>query len=108
MTHEHPICFFAAIGGVIGLLVALAIALSGPHPSLSPVLLLTLWPASILGFGYNGSNGFTPMSIVMPIVVLGGNAFVYAVVASILTGSVLGIKSLFTKKDRRPLSIKPD
>jgi hypothetical protein len=44
----------------------------------------------------------------MGIVVLGGNGLIYALVASVLTGSVVVIRSFFTKKDRLPLSIRPD
>jgi hypothetical protein len=108
MRREHPILFSALVGGVTGLLVALIMALSGPYTSLSPAVIYTLWPASILGFGYNGSSGFTLMSIVMPTVELGGNAFIYAVAAAVPTALIVGIRDFFIKKDGHPLSIKPD
>jgi FtsH-binding integral membrane protein len=109
MRREHPICFSAIIGGMIGLLVALVLELSGPYSSPSTVtLILILWPTSIVGIAWLEPTGFNATTISMVLVMYGGNAFIYAVVASILTGLVLEIRGLFNKKDRRPQSIKPD
>ena len=105
MRHEHPVLFSALIGGVIGLMVALVIALIRPS---SEMLVMALWPTAIFGIAWNDPPGFDATTILMVLVLYGGNAFVYALVASTLTGSVLGIKGLFNKKNRRPLSIKPD
>jgi hypothetical protein len=94
---------------MIGLLVALVIALSGPYTSPSTdALILALWPTAIFGIAWNRPPGLNATTILMVLVMYGGNAFVYSLVASTLTGSVLGIKGLFDRKNRRPLSIKPD
>jgi ABC-type antimicrobial peptide transport system permease subunit len=109
MRHDHPICFAAMVGGMIGLLVAIVIALGGPHTSTSAYTLIeALWPTAIAGIVWTEPPGFNGTTVLMVTVLYGGNAFVYAIVASTLTGLVLGIKALFNKKNRRPLSIKPD
>jgi hypothetical protein len=108
MKQSHPVISSAVIGGAIGLLVALVLISNRSYFSQSPALLLALWPTAIFGIAWNDPPGFTPVNIVMVIILYGGNAFVYAVAASILTGSILAIKGLFNKKDRPPLSIKPD
>jgi hypothetical protein len=108
MRREHPVCFSAAIGAITGLLVALVIALSRPYSLQSTDLILALWPTSITGIAWTDPPGFNATTVLMVLVMYGGNALIYAVVASILTGSVLGIRDSFKKQDRLPPSIKPD
>lgn len=89
----------------MGLLVALVIALLEPLKSFPDVLLITLWPTSIFGFGYNGGGGLT--EILVATVVFGGNALVYAAVASAIVGCVVKLRQLLDPTSKLPLSIKP-
>jgi hypothetical protein len=95
----------AGISGAVGLLVAVIIALLEPLKSFPDALLITLWPTSIFGFGYNGGGGLT--EILVATVVFGGNALVYAAVVSSIVGGVIKVRHLFDPTYKQPLSIRP-
>ena len=106
MRTSHPILLSAGIGGMVGLSVALTIALLQPRRIVPDQVILALWPTSILGVGYNG--GGSPLTeILVVVVVLGGNALIYATAAALIAGCVVGIKNIGRKDLRMPLSIKP-
>jgi hypothetical protein len=54
----------------------------------SPLLLLTLWPTSIIGFGYQGEGPWTT-GLIIGILEFGGNALIYGVIGSII-GAIAG------------------
>jgi hypothetical protein len=95
----------AGIGGAAGLLVAVIIALLEPLKSFPDALLITLWPTSIFGFGYNGGGGLT--GILVATFVFGGNALVYAAAVSGIVGCVIKVRHLFDPSYKQPLSIRP-
>jgi hypothetical protein len=106
MKTQHPALWSAGIGGAVGILVALLLAfLVERLKSIPNALLITLWPASILGFGYNGGGGLSEIETATA--VLGGNALIYAVVASIIAVCFIKLRDLVDPTNKRPPSIKP-
>jgi hypothetical protein len=69
------------VSGCIGIVVALVLAEIASYRSLSPKLLLTLWPASIVGLA-------DPTTILGKILIgsyeLGGNFLLYGIVGTAL------------------------
>jgi hypothetical protein len=108
LNRKHPVISSAVIGGVVGLLVSLFLISFPSCYSRWPDVLFVLWPSAIVGIAWNDPPGFTRETVLMLVILYGGNAFVYAAAASVLTGLVLAIRGLFHKNDRHPLSIKPD
>jgi hypothetical protein len=106
MRQEHPILFSAIVGGVIGLLVALSLALTR-FSSLGS-LILVLWPAAMAGIAWTDPPGFNPTTVMWLLFLYVGNVLIYASVASIAMGSVLGIRGLLSQKNRHSISIKPE
>jgi hypothetical protein len=105
MRHEHPVFFAAIVGGITGLSVAFVIAFIRPS---SGMLVMVLWPSSAAGIAWTDPPGFNSTTFFMMAVMYGGNTIIYGIATSVGTGAVLGIRGLFGKKNRRPLSIKPD
>jgi hypothetical protein len=54
----------------------------------SPLLLLMLWPTSILGLGSQGES-FGGINLIFRLLEFGGNALIYGVLGSIV-GAVVG------------------
>jgi hypothetical protein len=103
--RSHPALFTAAIGAAIGLSNAVILMITSPHVMLSSGYLLALWPTSILGFGFNGSNFI--YAIFLGIVEVGGNAALYACALSAPIGLVVAIRRSFGKPEK-PISIARD
>lgn len=73
-----------AIGAAIGILVIPI--LIATHTD-STFVLLTLWPTSILGFGYQGGSPWT-LGLLIGSIELVGNALIYGVIG-LLIGSLI-------------------
>ena len=100
--RDHPVLCTALTGAVTGLISAAVFLLTDPVRPLSDGLLLYLFPASILGFGFNG--GSVTFSIFLAIVEVGGNALLYASAFSAPVALVIGVRRQFGKP-ARPTSI---
>jgi len=100
--RDHPVLCTALIGAVTGLINAGFFLLAGPLRPPSDGLLLYLFPASILGFGFNG--GSVTFSIFLAIVEVGGNALLYASAFSAPVALVIAVRRQFGKPER-PTSI---
>jgi hypothetical protein len=74
----------AIVFGLVGVAVAVALMISSADISMS--LLLTLWPTSIFGFGFNGPT-FSPLGLLIGTIELGGNFFLYALVGFLLASA---------------------
>jgi hypothetical protein len=72
------------IGAAIGVLVIPI--LIATHTD-STVVLLTLWPTSIFGFGYQGGSAWT-LGLLIGAIELIGNAFIYGAIG-LLIGSLI-------------------
>jgi hypothetical protein len=92
---------------MVGFLVALTMMFCGPWASIPAILLLSLWPTSIVGFGFNGP-GFSAIGVLVAFIELACNAAVYAALAAILSGGILAARGAFTKKQQPTSSIKPE
>jgi hypothetical protein len=71
------------VSGSVGIIVALVLALVASNRSLSPGLLLTVWPASIVGLS---DPSTLTAKILIGVYEFGGNFLLYGVV-----GTVLGV-----------------
>jgi hypothetical protein len=67
------------VSGCIGIIVALVLALVASNRSLSPGLLLTLWPASIVGLS---DPSTLTAKILIGVYVFGGNFLLYGVIGT--------------------------
>lgn len=79
---------FVLVFAVLGLFVALLLSHAASQTSLPPALLLSLWPTSILGFGYNEPLSLSFESIFLVALVFGGNAVVYGALGLMLAQPV--------------------
>jgi hypothetical protein len=67
------------VSGCVGIIVALVLALVASNRSLSPALLLTLWPASIVGL----SDPTTlTAKILIGVYEFGGNFLLYGIIGT--------------------------
>jgi hypothetical protein len=64
--------------GTIGVGIAVLLAETAQHSLVSNTLLITLWPTSLFGFGFNGPT-FSPLGLFIATIELGGNFLIYAV-----------------------------
>ena len=69
------------ISGCVGVLVAVALGMIASHRSLSPKLLLTLWPTSIIGIA---DPSTLSDKILFAVIEFGGNFLLYGIVGTIL------------------------
>jgi hypothetical protein len=67
------------VSGCIGVIVALVLAVVASNRSLNPKLLLTLWPASIVGLA---DPTTLPAKILIGVYEFGGNFLLYGVVGT--------------------------
>ena len=67
------------VSGCIGIIVALVLALVASNRSLSPGLLLTLWPASIVGLS---DPSTLTAKILIGVYEFGGNFLLYGVIGT--------------------------
>jgi len=67
------------VSGCIGIIVALVLALVASNRSLSPGLLLTLWPASIVGLS---DPSTLTAKILIGVYEFGGNFLLYGIVGT--------------------------
>jgi len=67
------------ISGCVGLLVAVALGMIASHRSLSPKLLLTLWPPSIIGIA---DPSTLSDKILFAVIEFGGNFLLYGIVGT--------------------------
>ena len=75
-----------AIGfGVLGVGVALILGSLSSSRDISPIVLLTLWPTSLFGLGFNGPT-LSATGILLAAIELGGNFILYGVVGLFLAG----------------------
>jgi hypothetical protein len=81
------------IGAAVGVLVIPI--LIATHTD-STFVLLTLWPTSIIGFGYQGGSPWT-LGLLIGSIELIGNALIYGVIG-LLIGSVISKLSGLTVK----------
>ena len=105
MMISHPVLFAAAVGGTAGLAVASVLVFLFLHGSVPVSVVLTLWPASILGL-FDLGSGSTPLEAIKVVGTFGGNMAIYAVVASAAVGGVIVVKDFFDRKSSLPPSIK--
>ena len=84
MTISRKVFFAGCCGGVIGLCVAIVLGWLSSYMSLSPMLILPLWPTSIFGIAFNGPLTFSWTSILVIVLVFGGNALLYSIVVALL------------------------
>lgn len=117
MRRSHPVFFAGLCGFIFGCSVALILRglielqMAGlSHSSwqfaLQPWLVVTLWPLWYWGTGNNGEGGILRWLFVMSFAI-GGNGLIFGGIASVIVGTYLGVRSLFDKEARRPISIKP-
>lgn len=102
MWRLHPVLLAFLVGAVLGLLVAIALAVLGPDVGMNDDLLVLLWPASVLGFGSDNASGIT--ALLVAIVVFGGNAIVYGFVFAAPVGLIVAVRRSFGKPEK-PTSI---
>jgi hypothetical protein len=74
---------FALLCSLIG--VAVPIGIMASSSEISTGVLLTLWPTSIFGFGFNGPT-FSPLGIVIGMIEFGGNFILYGAVGLLIAG----------------------
>jgi hypothetical protein len=91
--RNHPVLFTALTGAFIGIVSAGIFLLTDPLRPLSDRFLLYLFPASILGFGFNG--GSVSFSIFITFVEVGSNAFLYACALAAPVALVIAIRRQF-------------
>ncbi len=77
----------ACVSGVIGILVAIWLTLTPTNSSVSTTTLLTLWPTSIAGFGFNGPITFSFFSFLLITIEYGGNFVLYGLIGLVLSGA---------------------
>src|SRR3954449_8317995 len=97
LFRNHPVLFTASTGALIGLANAAIFLLTDPLRPLSDRFLLYLFPASILGFGFNG--GSVGFSILLTVVEVGGNAFLYACTFAAPVVLVIAIRRQFGRPE---------
>jgi hypothetical protein len=85
MTNIKFRMLIVLVFGLVGLAVALALGFLSTHRLISPSIILALWPTSILGFGSNDRIGTTVFSVILAIIIFGGNAILYALVGLIIS-----------------------
>jgi len=100
--RTRPIVFTALLGALSGSAVATIFLLTDPLRPLSTRLLLCLFPASILGFGFNG--GGVAFSIFLILVEVGTNALLYACAFAAPVVAVIAVRRQFGTPER-PTSI---
>jgi len=100
--RNHPILFAALIGALIGFSIAAFVLMTDPLRPLSNLLLLYLFPTSILGFGFNG--GSVAFSIFLAVVEVGGNALLYAGTFAAPVALIIAVRRQFGTPER-PTSI---
>jgi uncharacterized protein (DUF2342 family) len=101
---EHPVMFAASIGGCFGLIAAIVIAFFIPFLPIHNTLLLVLWPTCILGISDLG-NSDIGFKLFIAVLEFGGNALIYAFVASLPVWLYLRIKEFINPENRNPISI---
>lgn len=69
------------VSGCIGILIALVLAIAASYRELNPMLLLALWPASIVGLA---DPATLPGKIMIGAYEFGGNFLLYGVVGIVL------------------------
>jgi hypothetical protein len=109
---EHPVLFTVLIGGAIGILIPLVFFIlfylsdHGFPFHFSYSLLLILCPAAMIGLALGGNPSFGD-NLIVAIFIFGGNALLYAFVASFPVSVYFKIKEFLDPNIDRPLSIRP-
>jgi hypothetical protein len=73
--------------GTVGVGIAVLLAEMAYHSSVSDTLLITLWPTSLFGFGFNGPT-LSPLGLFIAAIELGGNFLIYAVIGFLVANLV--------------------
>lgn len=105
MRTNHPVLIAGAIGGAVGLSVALGLAFIIPYEFVPLSLRLMLWPAFVFEIFDLGSAS-TAVNIMKVVGMFGGNALIYAVVAAVPVALASAIRDYFNKSKQLPPSIK--
>jgi hypothetical protein len=105
MRTNHPVLVSAAVGGAVGLSVALGLAFVIPYGFVPLSLRFILWPAFVFEIFDLGSAS-TAVNIMKDIGMFGGNALIYAVVAAVPVALASAIRGFFKKSKQLPPSIK--
>jgi hypothetical protein len=105
MRINHPVLVAAAIGGTVGLSVALGLAFVIPYEFVPLSLRFMLWPAFVFEIFDLGSAS-TAVNIMKYVGMFGGNALIYAVVAAVPVALASAVRDFFNKSKQVPPSIK--
>jgi|HubBroStandDraft_6_1064221.scaffolds.fasta_scaffold4316836_2 hypothetical protein len=75
--------------GIAGVVIALSLAEIASHYSVSPIVLILLWPTSIFGAAFNGPT-FSPLGVFIAAIELGGNFIIYSLIGFLVASLVSG------------------
>jgi hypothetical protein len=83
---KRPLAF-ATCGFAVGVIVALVVGSIASNNSLSPLVILILWPTALFGLGASGWSDGLIFHFAQLLIVFGGNGVVYGTIAFFL-GSI--------------------
>jgi hypothetical protein len=70
------------VAGSIGIAVAVVLTIWSSHGVVKPMVLLTLWPTSIVGMANTGPFQLTVSQLLILAVMYGGNFLLYGIVGA--------------------------